>query len=585
MKQHIESLLQAALKQLQTQGIAPDFAELIQVENTKDKQHGDYAANLAMILAKPAKKNPRELANLLVAALPASPLVTKVEIAGPGFINFFLSPEAFYQIIPNILKDKTAFGRSKMGREKTVLVEFVSSNPTGPLHVGHGRHAAYGSVVCNLLDAVGFKVFREYYVNDAGRQMDILTVSVWLRYLTLCGETITFPSNAYRGEYVIDIARGLEAEHGKAFVVPSQQIFENLPQDEPEGGDKEIYIDAVINRAKQLLGANGYRQVFDAGLNGIMDDIKNDLTEFGTHFDSWFSERDFTATDVVDRLLKKLEAAGHVYEKDGALWFRASQFGDDKDRVLVRSNGTRTYFANDVAYHLYKFERGHDIVIDIFGSDHHGYVPRMKAAIEASGINPERLLHLLGQFVTLYRSGQQVQMSTRSGSFVTLRELRQEVGNDAARFFYVMRKYDNHIDFDLDLAKSQSNDNPVYYLQYAHARICSVFRQASEKQLPYQETLGLAHLALLTQPEERQLLMTLSRYPDTIVSAALGYEPHILTNYLRDVAADFHTYYNAHHFIVDDENCRNARLTLLAATRQILVNGFELLGIRAPETM
>ena len=253
--------------------------------------------------------------------------------------------------------------------------------------------------------------------------------------------------------------------------------------------------------------------------------------------------------------------------------------------MLVRSNGTRTYFANDVAYHLYKFERGNDIVIDIFGSDHHGYVPRMKAAMEASGINPERLLHLLGQFVTLYRSGEQVQMSTRSGSFVTLRELRQEVGNDAARFFYVMRKYDNHIDFDLDLAKSQSNDNPVYYLQYAHARICSVFRQANEKQLPYQESIGLAHLNLLTQAEERQLLLTLSRYPDVIVSAALGYEPHILTNYLRDVAADFHTYYNAHHFIVDDENCRNARLTLLAATRQILVNGFELLGIRAPETM
>lgn len=584
MKQHIDYLLQAALKTLQAQGELPAVADLIQVENTKDKQHGDYATNLALILAKPAKKNPREVAAQLVAALPASTLVTKVEIAGPGFINFFLSPEALLQVVPTILKEKDQFGHSHMGRAKSVLVEFVSSNPTGPLHVGHGRHAAYGSVVCNLLNAVGFKVFREYYVNDAGRQMDILTVSIWMRYLAECGVALPFPANGYRGEYVIDIAKKLKADHGDAFVVPAATLLADLPSDEPDGGDKELYIDAIIARAKTCLGDH-YLTIFDAGLDGIMADIKNDLTEFGTHFDSWFSERAFVSTDVVDKLLKKLQDNGHVYEKEGALWFKSSAFGDEKDRVLVRSNGIRTYFANDVAYHLNKFERGFDIAIDIFGSDHHGYVPRMKAAVEASGVNPERLLHLLGQFVTLYRGGEQVQMSTRGGNFVTLRELRQEVGNDAARFFYVMRKYDNHIDFDLDLAKSQSNDNPVYYLQYAYARICSVFRQANERGLPLNEAAGLTHLSLLVEPQERQLLNTLSRYPDMIVNAALHYEPHQLTNYLREVAADFHAYYNAHHFIVEDEPLRQARLTLLAATRQILLNGFGLLGLNAPETM
>lgn len=584
MKQPIEHLLQKALTSLQAKGELPPMADVIQLEHTKDKQHGDFATNLALVLAKPAKKNPRAVAELLVANLESSPLVAKVEIAGPGFINFFLSPEALWQVVPSILKEKEQFGRSKMGREKTVLVEFVSSNPTGPLHVGHGRHGAYGSVVCDLLDAVGFKVYREYYVNDAGRQMDILTVSVWLRYLALCGEQFVFPANGYQGEYVIDIAKRFKAEHGTDYLVKAATLFSDLPKDEPEGGDKEIYIDALIERAKQQLGSR-YLTVFDAGLNGIMDDIKDDLAAFGVPFDNYFSERAFVSSDVVDKLLKKLEENGHVYEKEGALWFRSTDFGDDKDRVLVRSNGTRTYFANDVAYHLNKFERGFDIAIDIFGSDHHGYVPRMRAAVEASGINPERMLYLLGQFVTLFRGDQQVPMSTRGGNFVTLRELRDEVGKDAARYFYVMRRYDNHIDFDLDLAKSQSNDNPVYYLQYAHARICSVFKQASERGLPYDEALGLAHLNLLVEDEERQLLNALTRYPEVVVTAALQYEPHQLTNYLREVATLFHAYYNAHHFMVDDANCRNARLTLLMATRQILRNGFQLLGLSAPEVM
>ena len=465
-----------------------------------------------------------------------------------------------------------------------MLLEFVSANPNGPLHVGHGRHAAYGAVVGNLLEAVGFQVHREYYVNDAGRQMDILTVSVWLRYLGLCGETVTFPANGYRGDYVIEIARKLKEQYGDQFKMPTQQVMEALPKDEPQGGNKETYIDAVIVRARALLGHH-YSIVFDVALTGILADISHDLAEFGVSFDNWFSERDFVATNAVDHALEQLRASGHTYEREGALWFRSTDFGDEKDRVLVRSNGVRTYFANDAAYHLNKFERGFDIAIDAFGSDHHGYLARMKAAVAASGIDPERLIYLLGQFVTLFRSGEQVQMSTRSGEFVTLRELRDEVGNDAARFFYVMRKYDNHIDFDLDLAKSKTNENPVYYVQYAHARICSVFSQLKDRQLTYDAASGLANLALLTADQERDLFTLLSRYPGIITHAAINYEPHMLTNYLRDLAAAFHTYYNAEQFIVEDKALRDARLALVSAVKQILINGFNLLGITAPVSM
>lgn len=584
MKQQIEQLVKSALKKLHDLGEFPSVNAPIQIDATKDKQHGDFATNIAMLLAKELKQKPREIAEKIIHLLPPSPTIQKVELAGPGFINFFLSPQALLSVVPEILQKKETYGTSNIGRGKRVLVEFVSSNPTGPLHVGHGRHAAYGAVISNLLDAVGFKTFREYYVNDAGRQMDILTVSVWLRYLGLCGESIIFPANAYRGDYVIDIARTVKEKHGDQLQVPSQQVLENLPPDEPQGGDKEIYIDAVIARAKDMLGFK-YQIIFDEALSGILSDISDDLAEFGVHFDNWFSERQFVATNVVDKLLEKLRESNHVYERDGALWFRSTDFGDEKDRVLVRSNGQRTYFANDVAYHLEKFERGNDIAIDVFGSDHHGYVPRMKAAMQACGINPERLVHLLGQFVTLYRGGMQIQMSTRGGEFVTLRELRNEVGNDVARFFYVMRKYDQHIDFDLDLAKSQSNENPVYYVQYAHARICSVLKQLAERKWQYDEADGLAHLDRLDQSHERQLLNTLSRYPDMIADAALQYEPHLVTNYLRELAADFHAYYNSQQFLVDDAALRNARLALIQATKQIVLNGFNLLGITTPESM
>ncbi|OGT42045.1 MAG: arginine--tRNA ligase [Gammaproteobacteria bacterium RIFCSPHIGHO2_12_FULL_37_34] len=584
MKQQVENLLQSAVQKLQTMGELPAIPAFIQVEPTKDKTHGDFASNIAMILAKPAQKKPRDIAERIIQMLQTSQYVQKVEVAGPGFINFFLSLQALNDVVVRIMKVKEKYGLTNIGRNKRVLVEFVSSNPTGPLHVGHGRHAAYGAVIANLLQAVGFEVYREYYINDAGRQMDILTTSIWLRYLSLCGETITFPTNGYRGDYVIEIAQGLYQQYPSQFHLSLHTVFDHLPPDEPEGGDKEIYIDAMILRAKTLLGAH-YEIIFDVGLKNILTDMREDLAEFGVEFDHWFSERAFVKTHAVDDLLEKLVASHHVYEREGAVWFRSTDFGDEKDRVLVRSNGQRTYFTNDAAYHFNKFERGFDLAIDIFGADHHGYIPRMKAAIEAIGIDSERLIYLLVQFVTLYRGGKQIQMSTRGGSFVTLRELRHEVGNDAARFFYVMRKSEQHMDFDLDLAKAQSNENPVYYVQYAYARICSVLKQLTEKGRTYNEANGLTHLGKLTQPQERQLLNTLSRYSDVIVEAALQYSPHQLTHYMRELATDFHAYYNAHPFIVEDIDLCDARLALISATKQTLFNGFTLLGITAPKNM
>jgi arginyl-tRNA synthetase len=581
-KQQIEQLIQTALTTLKQAGTFVVDAPRIQIDATKDKQHGDFASNIALILAKQAGCKPRELAEKIVAALPASSQVTKVEIAGPGFINFFLSTSAFYSVITDILSAGKNYGRSQVGNGKRILIEFVSSNPTGPLHVGHGRHAAYGAVVSDLLAAIGYDVYREYYVNDAGRQMDILTASVWLRYLQLNDETLNIPANAYRGEYVIDIARALKTKYGHKFVAATSDIFENLPPDEPEGGDKEIYIDAFIARAKTLLGEASYQALLAHTLDMILADIRNDLQEFGVQYQNWFSEREFIRTGAVDRDVQTLQKKGLLYERDNALWFRSTDFDDDKDRVVKRGNGQNTYFANDVGYHYNKFERGFDSAIDIFGSDHHGYIPRMKAAMRAFDVDPNKLTYLLMQFVTLYRGGEQVQMSTRSGSFVTLRELREEVGNDVARFFYVMRKCEQHMDFDLDLAKSQTNENPVYYIQYAHARICSVFRQLADKNYVYHAP---AQFDVLKEPQELQLLTTLSRYPDVIMAAATQFEPHILTNYLRDLAADFHGYYNTHQFIVDDESLRNARLALILATQQVLINGLTLVGVSTPESM
>ena len=594
MKAHLHALLAQALQQLRQDGLLPaDVPAAIPLEQTRDRAHGDFASTLALALAKTARRKPRELAEQLVAALPASDGVARVEIAGAGFINFFLTPSAYQTVVNEILDQGDAFGRSELGGSRRVQVEFVSANPTGPLHVGHGRGAAFGATVANLLEAIGYQVHREYYVNDAGRQMNILATSIWLRYLEHCGEKFRFPSNGYRGDYVRDIAARLYAERGGAYIVAAAQIFRNLPQDEVQdedgaiviAGDKEAHIDALVERAQRLLGDHHYRYIFERGLNTILDDIRDDLREFGVVYDEWYSERTLAECGAVNRTINRLRDAGYVYEQDGALWFRSSAFGDEKDRVVERENGQTTYFASDIAYHLDKFERGFDRVIDVWGADHHGYVPRVKAALRAMGENPDKLDVLLVQFAILYRNGERVQMSTRSGEFVTLRELRQEVGNDAARFFYVMRKSEQHLDFDLDLAKSQSRDNPVYYIQYVHARVSSVLRQLGDKGLSRDEARGRASLTLLTEPHEEALLVALSRYPDVVESAALAHEPHQLAHYLRELATAFHAYYNEHRVLVPDDALRDARLNLSLATRQVIKNGLKLLGVSAPEVM
>ena len=586
MKQLLQDLIGEALKTLQAQGQLPPVVDIsVQIERARDKRFGDFASNIALLLAKPAHAKPRDIAEKIIAALPSSEHVDKVEIAGPGFINFSMSAAAWRAVVPTILTTAERYGRSSLGNGKRVQVEFVSANPTGPLHVGHGRGAAYGATVADLLEAVGFAVHREYYVNDAGRQMDILAASVWLRYLELAGETVTFPANGYQGDYVWDIGANLHREHGDAFRFPWPDIAANLPPDAPQGGDKETHIDALIARAKELLGAERYRAVFDAGLNTILDDIRRDLEQFGVRYDEWFSERSLADSAKVGKAIERLKASGHTYERDGALWFRTSDYGDEKDRVIVRENGQMTYFASDIAYHMDKMERGFERVIDVWGADHHGYVPRVKAALQALGDDPSKLDVLLVQFAVLYRGGEKVQMSTRSGEFVTLRELREEVGNDAARFFYVMRKCEQHMDFDLDLAKSESSDNPVYYIQYAHARVCSVMKQLTEKGLHFDQEAALQHLARLSEQHEQDLLVSLSRYPEVVEAAAINHEPHQLVHYLRELANEFHTYYNAHQFLVDDAALRDARVALILAARQVLANGLGLLGVSAPESM
>ncbi|MEA5446203.1 arginine--tRNA ligase [Gammaproteobacteria bacterium AB-CW1] len=586
MKEEISQLLEQALKGLVEEGVLPEETRgtAIQVERARDRKHGDFAANLAMMLAKPARRNPRELAAAIVEALPASDLVRKVEIAGPGFINFFLSPQAWHAVVEEVFERGTRFGHSDIGRDEKIHLEFVSANPTGPLHVGHGRGAAYGSTVGNLLEAIGHPVHREYYVNDAGRQMDILATSVWLRYLELGGAELRFPSNGYRGDYIIDIARQLREEHGEAFQQPVESVFHGLPEDAPDG-DKEAHIDGLIGRARHLLGEEAFQTVFLTALEDILADIREDLSAFGTEFDEWFSERSLTSGGMVDHALEELEKSGDVYEQDGAKWFAAEKYGDEKDRVVVRDNGQATYFASDIAYHLNKRERGHDRLIDILGADHHGYIARLKAGLEGMGQPGDSLEVRLVQFAHLYRGKEKLQMSTRSGSFVTLRELREEVGRDAARFFYVMRSNEQHLDFDLELAKSQSSDNPVYYVQYAHARICSVFQQAEDKGFQYSRDTGLANLDQLDEDHEDQLMVTLSRFPEVVEAAARNRAPHQLTQYLRDLANDLHTYYNAHTFLVLEEEIRNARLCLVEATRQVLANGLALIGVSAPESM
>ncbi|WP_217125988.1 arginine--tRNA ligase [Hydrogenophilus thiooxidans] len=574
----------------------PDHAHLpVALERPKDPSHGDWATTWALVHAKALKQNPRAVAEAIRRELTPHPWVAEVTIAGPGFLNIRLTPAAKTAVVPKILTARDRFGAGKPRAER-VQIEFVSANPTGPLHVGHGRGAAYGATLANVMAFAGWQVTREYYVNDAGRQMDILTLSTWLRYLALFGVAIPFPKNAYQGQYVVAMAETLKQAHGARFcTATAETLLAGVPEEPPaERTDddatqqREARLDALIANAKRLLGED-YAWLHQFVLTEQLGDCRDDLAEFGVTFDHWFSEQSLYDTGLVARAIETLEKRGHLYTQDGAKWFRATAFGDEKDRVVQRANGSYTYFASDIAYHLNKFERGFDRVIDIWGADHHGYIPRVRAALAALGLDTSRFEVLLVQFAVLYRNGEKVPMSTRAGEFVTLRELRHEVGNDAARFFYILRKSDQHLDFDLDLAKRQSNDNPVYYVQYAHARIASVLREWLEHEpdgAAIDERLSAADLAPLeTSPAALALAQRLQAFPAIIATAAEERAPHHIAFYLKAVAADFHAWYNVDRILVEDHAVRLARLALARATQWVLKNGLQLLGVSAPERM
>jgi len=584
LKASLVDLLRRALAM-----VAPGAEDAsIALERPKSAAHGDYATNLALQLARPLKKRPRDIAHLLVAELPRSELIERAEVAGAGFINVFLTRHATRQVVRQVLEQREAYGRGALGPHRKLIVEFVSANPTGPLHVGHGRGAAYGASLANVLDFAGFDVTREFYINDAGRQMDILALSTWLRYLGCCGEEVPFPPNAYQGDYVRGMASRIADSHGDRFVRKARKVLEDVPplpdakRDDAEArAQREAHLDALIAGAKRLLG-DDYPYVLQFALTEQLGDCRDDLAEFGVHFDAWFSERSLFDTGMVERAVAMLEKHGHVYAQDGALWFRSTAFGDEKDRVVRRENGLYTYFASDIAYHLNKYDRGFDRMIDVWGADHHGYIPRLKGAMRALGLDADKLDVALVQFAVLYRDGQKTSMSTRAGEFVTLRELRNEVGNDAARFFYVLRKSDQHLDFDLDLAKSQSSDNPVYYVQYAHARVCSVLAQWGGDAA---SLLPASDLSPLTNERELALCRLVSAFPEAVEEAARDCAPHAIAFYLKELAAQFHSYYNAERILVDEERLCGARLSLVVAVRQVLANGLKLLGVAAPESM
>ena len=591
MKTELERLIGQALQALSDSGALPAAADpsWAVVERARDTAHGDFASSAAMRLAKTAKRNPRELAQAIVAALPTNSLIAKTEIAGAGFINFFVAKDFYYRELTQVYALAGEYGRASRPQPHKVLLEFVSANPTGPMHVGHGRQAAYGDALASLLEAAGHEVFREYYINDAGRQMDILAVSVWLRYLELCGETLPFPQNGYRGDYLRPVAQALHARDGAALHRPAAALLADLPADAP-AGDKDKYIDAIIERAQALLGADGFRRVLDFGLEQMLAEVRDDLAGFGVRFDRWTSERAFTQSGAIDHALDVLRGQGRIYEKDGAQWFRATEFGDDEDRVVVRENGLKTYFASDIAYHLDKRERGFDTLIDVLGADHHGYVARVRGGLVAMGQPADCLEVCLIQLVSLYRNGVKLAMGKREATFVTLRQLREEVGNDACRLFYLMRGNDQPLDFDLELAKSKSNENPVFYIQYAHARVASVMKELAARGFTYDPAVARATVLaqgshLLADEHAQAMLAALSRYPEIIVQAAANRAPHALVHYLRELANTLHTFYNAERVLVSEDDLRHARLYLLGGVQQVIRNGLGVLGVSAPESM
>ncbi|NGO88386.1 MAG: arginine--tRNA ligase [Halomonas sp.] len=561
MKDTIIALLEGAVDALKHQGVLPnDVQPVIKVDPTKDKAHGDYATNLALMLAKPASMKPRELADALVAALPASDAIQKTDIAGPGFINFFAAADAAAQIVAQVLDSGDAFGRSLIGKGEKVQVEFVSANPTGPLHVGHGRGAAIGDCLCRLLEASGYDVTREFYYNDAGAQINNLALSVQARAKGLGPEDESWPADGYRGEYIVDVATDYMA--GKTVTADDRKVTAKADADDLEA--IQAFAVAWLRREQDL-----------------------DLKAFGVEFDVYFLESSLYEDGKVEATVETLVANGHTYEQDGALWLRTTDFGDDKDRVMRKREGGYTYFLPDVAYHLNKWQRGFKTVINEQGADHHSTVTRVRAGLQALGVGipqgwPDYVLH---QMVMVTRSGVEVKLSKRAGSYVTIRDLIDEVGRDATRFFLAARRADSQLTFDIDLARSQSNDNPVYYIQYAHARVCSMLRKAEEAGQPFDHGVAMANLALLDSDQEKAVLNRLARYPEVVEHATRNREPQQVAQYLLDLAGDFHTCYNAVKVMVEDDTLRNTRLALGLATRQVLRNGLDLMGVSAPEEM
>jgi arginyl-tRNA synthetase len=554
MKEMLKERLCQALQGCFRAGIlhSGSIPEII-LEIPGQAEHGDFACNIAMIMAREEKKPPRRIAEAIVGALQAdTTLFSRVEVAGPGFINFFLNPTVWYRLLDEVQQSGDRYGQSSLGQGKRVQVEFVSANPTGPLHIGHGRGAAVGDAVATILQAAGFTVQREYYINDAGNQIALLGRSIWLRWRQLRGETIAFPEDGYQGDYI-------------------RQIAENLPLAESD----EL---AALAEEEAVTFCSNH------GIKAVLAWIQQDLSEFGVVFDNWYSERTLYERHLVEKELAELTRLNLTFEKDGALWLRTTDFGDDKDRVLLRSDNNPTYFASDVAYHMEKFERGFDQVVDVWGADHHGYVPRMKAMLAGLGRPPEDLQVLMIQMVNLLREGQPVAMGKRSGEFITLKEVVQEVGRDACRFFFLMRRSDSQLDFDLELAKKQSTDNPVYYVQYAHARVCSINRTAAQQQIAVPDS-GEVDFSVLTLPEELALTKYLARFPETVEGAARHLEPHRITFYLQELAALFHSYYNRQRILTDDLTVSRARLYLVNSVRTVLHNALQLLGISAPEQM
>ncbi len=580
MKDAVAALFEQALDQLIADNIINSVdRKPVQIENTRDPAHGDLATNVAMMHAKAAQVAPRALAERLIEHLPASETVEAVEIAGPGFINVRLAKGVAFEPVIRCLTEPERFGLHPTTNQR-VQVEYVSANPTGPLHVGHGRGAAYGATLINVLKARGHQVEAEYYVNDAGRQMNILAVSVYLRYLETTGEAIVFPSAGYQGQYIAELGDTLHDNTGNSIAIAFNDLIKDVTPDSET--TKDAHIDGLIQNAKEALG-DQWNLPFNLALHSILEDIQDDLSEFGANFDQWFSEKSLVTSGEIDQAIATLKERGYLFEHDGALWFRSTDFGDDKDRVVRRDNGETTYFASDIAYIANKFSRGFDRIIYVWGADHHGYIVRIKAAAKALGFDPERLTIQLVQFAILYNEGERLQMSTRSGSFVTLRELRDDVGRDACRYFYVMRKADQHLDFDLSLATSQTKDNPVYYIQYAHARICRVLEGLNET--PFDPSRGVNHLTELITQDELDLATAVGRFPEVVAKASDSLEAHLICYYLQELAADFHRWYNGTRLLVDDLQVRDARLALATAVQIVIRNGLDLLGVSAPRSM